>query len=81
MRGGLHVQVDVTREIKTTVDWRFYPCFEIDDRQASIFIDRARIVGHPETILLSPVPPWSPQGFNAFEKDRKESQERKVNAC
>ena len=36
---GLHVQVDVARKVKTAVDWRVYPRFQIDNGQASIFVD------------------------------------------
>lgn len=35
----LHVYIDVAREVETAVDWRSYPRFQIDDRQASIFLN------------------------------------------
>jgi hypothetical protein len=31
MRRGLHVQIDVAREVETAFNWRFNPRFQIDD--------------------------------------------------
>jgi hypothetical protein len=42
------VQIDVTREIETTVDWRLYPCLEINDGHASTLFDLLSDRGYPE---------------------------------
>ena len=50
---GPHVQIDVASKIEATVDGRSYPCFELNDRQASIFLE-LRLLFHnsPGPLLL-----------------------------